>query len=151
MFVCCLCRKDGARNKRDFYVNCLDWIWEFMVPMALIHERDAEAAFNGLLKLRLALRQKVPVRQAFELLMNGILTNKLKKSSCPSRYNNSLLDPWRDIIVCSYCRFDENNEVSALTLMQVCFHSYSVSGLNFCLESDHGVDRRRSATLHLEY
>lgn len=113
-------RKSGARNKRDFYVNLLDWVWEYMVPMALVHERDAEAAFNGLLKLRLILRKKVPVREAFEFLMNGVLTNKFKKKSRPSRYNKTLHRPWCDVEVCSKCQFEEEDEISALTLMQVC-------------------------------
>ena len=109
----------GARNKRDFYVNLLDWVWEYMVPIALIHERDAEAAFNGLLKLRLVLRRKIPVREAFQFLMNGVLTNKLKKKSRRSRYNQTIHQPWCDIDVCSRCQFDENDEISALTLLQV--------------------------------
>lgn len=95
-----------------------------MVPMALVHERDAEAAFNGLLKLRLVLRQKVPVRQAFEFLMNGILTNKLKKKSRKNRYNGTLHRPWCDVEICSQCRFEESDEISALTLLQVCFNQH---------------------------
>lgn len=91
------------------------------MPMALIHERDAEAAFNGLLKLRLALRQKIPVRESFDFLMNVRLTNKFKHKSSPSRYNETMQDPWKDIEVCGQCRFEENDEISALTLMQVCF------------------------------
>lgn len=93
-----------------------------MIPTALIHERDAEAAFNGLAKLRELLRRKMPVMRCFEFLMDSLLSNKFKKKSKPNRYNQGMNPPWCDILVCGQCRFDEANEISALTLMQVwCF------------------------------
>ena len=122
-------RKVGARNKRDFYVNLVDWVWEYLVPIALIHERDAEAAFNGLLKLRLALKQKMPLWESFQFLMNGVISNKFKKKSRKSRFNQSIRKPWCDIRVCGQCRFAEESEISALTLLQVCFSNTSPYGV----------------------
>ena len=114
-------RKNGGRNKRDFYVYLLDWVWEYMVPIALIHEREMEAAFMGLIKLRECLRRKMPVRQAFEMLMNTLFTNKFKKKCRRNRYVETKFPKWSDISVCGACLCEEDDEISALTLMQVCF------------------------------
>lgn len=89
--------------------------------MAFIHERDGEGAFNGLAKLRLMLRRKAPLKECFDFLMNGFITNKFKKKSKPNRSNRNIDQPWCDIQVCGQCRMDEASEISALTLLQVSF------------------------------
>ena len=101
-----------------------------MIPIALIQERDAEGAFNGIMKLREMLHRKMPTAQAFEFLMNATLSNKFKKVPSRSLFNETILRPWVDIKICGKCRMHEVDEVSALTLMQVllflssmCVHS----------------------------
>ena len=91
-----------------------------MVPIALVHERDAEGAFNGLAKIRELIRQKAPLRRVLDFLMNTVLTNKFNKQSRGSRYNASGTIPWKNIDVCMACRMEEDDEISALTLLQVC-------------------------------
>ena len=92
-----------------------------MIPIALIHERDPEAAFNGMSKIRALLKQKTATRECFEFLMNCSITNKFKKKSRGNRYNKTIHHHWEDIQVCSQCRFAEGDEISALTLLQVLF------------------------------
>jgi hypothetical protein len=113
--------KNGARNKRDFYIHLLSWVWENMIPIALIHEQDSEGAFNGLAKIRAMIRRKAPLRRVLNFLMNSVLVNKLKKKSRGSRYNECATKPWVNVEVCIACRMEEDDEVSALTLLQVCF------------------------------
>ena len=94
-------------------------MWENDIPTALIHEMDAEAAFNGVPKLKATLRRKCPVWQIFNFLMHGKLAQKFRKKSSPRKSREKTHRPWMDIDVCIQCAIERKDWISVVTMMQV--------------------------------
>ena len=90
------------------------------MTIGLIHEREAEAAFLGVGMVSELYRRKNDVTKIFNWIMYGCIGRCFYKKSSKSVFDESIKYPYIEIDVCGKCVMKEEDEVSALTLLQVC-------------------------------